>query len=180
MTHELIDAVGAALEIAGVGLLVGGVLFAFVRSLRAANRYARLRHDIGRAILLGLEVLVAADIVLSVTLAPTMDGLTVLATLVAGILTWYMVSPELALASLTAFFISELADWAIYSFTRRPLQTRILVSSLVAVPLDTVTFQYLAQYLSPAAFSTEVASKMVGVLIVWYLLRARAQTLKLS
>jgi queuosine precursor transporter len=103
-----------------------------------------------------------------------------LATLAAGILTWYMVDPALALASLAAFFISELADWAIYSFTKRPLQTRILVSSLVAVPLDTVTFQYLAQYLSPAAFSTEVVSKMIGVLIVWYLLRARRQTLKLS
>ncbi len=103
-----------------------------------------------------------------------------LATLVAGILTWYMVDPALALASLTAFFIAEMADWAIFSFTRRPLQQRILVSSLVAVPLDTLTFQYLAQYLTPAAFSTEVMSKAVGVLIVWYLLRARQQSLKLS
>lgn len=103
-----------------------------------------------------------------------------LATLAAGILTWYMVDPALALASLTAFFISEIADWAIYSFTKRPLQSRILISSLVAVPLDTLTFQYLAQYLTPAAFSTEMASKMIGVLIVWQLLRARAQSLKLS
>ena len=97
-----------------------------------------------------------------------------LATLVAGILTWYMVGPALALASLTAFFIAEMADWAIYSFTKRPLQSRILISSLIAVPLDTLTFQYLAQYLTPAAFSTEVLSKAVGVLIVWYLLRLRA------
>jgi uncharacterized PurR-regulated membrane protein YhhQ (DUF165 family) len=96
-----------------------------------------------------------------------------LATLVAGIITWYMVDPALALASLTAFFIAEMADWAIFSFTRRPLQSRILISSLVAVPLDTLTFQYLAQYLTPAAFSTEVLSKAVGVMIVWYLLRLR-------
>ena len=83
MTHELIDTLGAALEVAGVALLIGGPLFAFVRSARQGHgRYLRLRHDIGRAILLGLEVLVAADIVRSVTLAPTMDGLTVLATLV--------------------------------------------------------------------------------------------------
>ncbi len=82
MTHELIDILGAVLEVAGVGLLVGGLLFAGVRSLRATDRYSRLRHDIGRAILLGLEVLVAADIVRSVTLAPTMGGLTVLASLV--------------------------------------------------------------------------------------------------
>ena len=82
MNQELIETLGVALEFAGVGLLVGGMLFAALRSLRAADRYRQLRHDIGRAILLGLEVLVAADIVRSVTLAPTMGGLAVLATLV--------------------------------------------------------------------------------------------------
>ncbi len=97
-----------------------------------------------------------------------------LATLVAGIITWYMVDPFLALASLTAFAISETADWAIYSFTKRPLQSRILVSSLVSVPLDTISFLSLAGFLTAASFSTEVLSKAVGVLIVWYLLRQRA------
>ena len=97
-----------------------------------------------------------------------------LATLVAGIATWYMVDPFLALASLTAFAISETADWAIYSFTKRPLQSRILVSSLVSVPLDTVAFLSLSGFLTAASFSTEVLSKAVGVLIVWYLLRTRA------
>ena len=83
MTHELIDTLGAALEVAGVALLIAGLLLAFARSARQGQeRFLRLRHDIGRAILLGLEVLVAADIVRSVTLAPTMGGLTVLATLV--------------------------------------------------------------------------------------------------
>lgn len=83
MTHELIDTLGAALEVAGVALLIAGLLLAFARSTRQSQqRFLRLRHDIGRAILLGLEVLVAADIVRSVTLAPTMGGLTVLATLV--------------------------------------------------------------------------------------------------
>jgi uncharacterized membrane protein len=85
MTPALIDTLGAALEVAGVALLIAGLLLAFARSARTAQgtqRFLRLRHDIGRAILLGLEVLVAADIVRSVTLAPTMSGLTVLATLV--------------------------------------------------------------------------------------------------
>ena len=96
-----------------------------------------------------------------------------LATLLAGVVTYYMVDPMIALASITAFVLSEMADWAIYSFTKRPLQSRILISSLVAVPLDTLTFQYLAGYLTPAAFSTEVASKALGVAIVWYLLKLR-------
>jgi hypothetical protein len=111
MTHELIDTLGGALEVAGVALLIGGLLLALVRCLRSTlsvrpelvlrqddrsqdpstssgrtgdgmQRCRQLRHDIGHAILLGLEVLVAADIVRSVTLAPTMGGLAVLATLV--------------------------------------------------------------------------------------------------
>lgn len=96
-----------------------------------------------------------------------------LATLVAGIITYFMVDPAIAIASITAFILSEMTDWAIYSFTRKPLQQRILISSLVAVPLDTLAFQYLANYLTPAAFSMEVLSKAVGVFIVWYLLRLR-------
>jgi uncharacterized PurR-regulated membrane protein YhhQ (DUF165 family) len=97
-----------------------------------------------------------------------------LATLVAGIITYFMVDPAIALASITAFILSEMTDWAIYSFTKRPLQQRILISSLVAVPLDTLAFQYLANYLTPAAFTTEVLSKALGVFIVWYLLKLRA------
>jgi uncharacterized PurR-regulated membrane protein YhhQ (DUF165 family) len=96
-----------------------------------------------------------------------------LATLIAGIITYFMVDPGIAVASVTAFVLSEMADWAIYSFTRRPLQSRILISSLVAVPLDTLAFQYLAGYLTPAAFTTEVLSKALGVAIVWYLLKLR-------
>ena len=84
-----------------------------------------------------------------------------------------MVDPAIAIASVTAFMLSEMADWAVYSFTAKPIQERILISSLFAVPLDTLAFQYLADYLTPAAFTTEVASKALGVLAVWYLLRLR-------
>lgn len=38
-----------------------------------------------------------------------------------------------------------------------------------------MAFQHLAGYLTPAAFVTEVASKAVGVAIVWYLLRLRVK-----
>jgi len=48
-----------------------------------------------------------------------------------------------------------------------------LLSSLIAIPVDTLAFQYLAGYLTPAAFVTEVVSKAVGVAIVWYLLKLR-------
>jgi len=102
------------------------------------------------------------------------------ATAVAGGLTWFMVDPAIAAASITAFILSETADWGVYSFLRRPLSQRILVSSMIAVPLDTLAFQYLAGYLTPAAFVTEIASKAVGVVLVWYLLRARDRKLAIT
>jgi queuosine precursor transporter len=97
------------------------------------------------------------------------------ATLLAGIMTYYMVDPAIAIASLVAFVISETADWSVFSFLRKSIQSRILVSSLIAVPLDTVVFQHLAGYLTPAAFTMEVLSKAVGVFIVWQLLKMRVE-----
>jgi queuosine precursor transporter len=96
-----------------------------------------------------------------------------LATLLAGLPVWYFAGPGLAIASLVAFTLSELTDWGVYSFTKRPLQSRILLSSMLSVPVDTFVFQHLAGYLTPAAFVTEVLSKAVGVAIVWYLLKLR-------
>jgi hypothetical protein len=96
-----------------------------------------------------------------------------LATAAGGVITWFMVDPVIAAASITAFILSESADWGVYSFLRRPLSQRILISSLIAIPLDTLAFQYLAGYLTPAAFATEIASKALGVILVWYLLRLR-------
>lgn len=96
-----------------------------------------------------------------------------LATALAGIPVYLFAGPGLAIASLIAFALSELTDWAVYTWTKRPLQNRILLSSVLAVPVDTLAFQHLAGYLTPAAFVTEVISKAIGVAFVWYLLKLR-------
>ena len=67
-------------EVIGVGILAIGSLVAFVRFLVAGRTdrwrvaYGRLRNDLGRAILLGLEILIIADIVRTITLAPTITN----------------------------------------------------------------------------------------------------------
>ena len=85
--REFVEIAGTAAEIAGVVLIVGGLVIATVRyavNRRAvASPYQRYRQDLGRAILLGLEVLVAADIVRTVAFTPTMDSVLVLAMIVA-------------------------------------------------------------------------------------------------
>jgi uncharacterized membrane protein len=84
---EFVQIAGDAAEVAGVVLIIGGLVIASVRYVLSAkadglSRYQRYRHDLGRAILLGLEVLVAADIVRTVAFTPTMDSVIVLAIIV--------------------------------------------------------------------------------------------------
>jgi uncharacterized membrane protein len=80
---------GHVIELVGVSLLVAGALLAsaacLVRMLRGASftdAYHQLRADLGRAILLGLEFLVIADIIGTVAIEPTLHNLGVLAVIV--------------------------------------------------------------------------------------------------
>ena len=77
-------------EFVGVAVLLLGAIFAAVAfSRRLAHRatfqdaYHGLRADLGRAILLGLELLVIADIIGTVAIEPTLQNLGVLAMIVA-------------------------------------------------------------------------------------------------
>jgi uncharacterized membrane protein len=67
-------------EALGVGILIAGSVasvVAYVLDLRAGARraaYERLRANVGRTILLGLEVLIVADIVLTVAIDQTIES----------------------------------------------------------------------------------------------------------
>jgi uncharacterized membrane protein len=87
MMREFVELAAHAAEVAGVLVIIGGMVFAaarylFVRAGDALGRYKRCRHDLGRAILLGLEILVAADIISTVTLTPTLESVLVLGIIV--------------------------------------------------------------------------------------------------
>jgi uncharacterized membrane protein len=83
----IIEAVGEAIDIIGVVAIVVGVVYAIIdAALRGLRRvspvYTRFRRVLGRAILLGLELLVAADIIKTVAVTPTLDSVAVLAIIV--------------------------------------------------------------------------------------------------
>jgi uncharacterized PurR-regulated membrane protein YhhQ (DUF165 family) len=96
-----------------------------------------------------------------------------LAMLVGAALSYWMAGPAVAAASAAAFLVSELVDWAVYSFTGRPLSQRILLSSAVGTPIDSLVFLAGVGLLSPAGMAAMTASKMLGALIVWWLIRRR-------
>lgn len=83
-----IEIVGKAIDVIGVAVIaLGGVLavgFALGRLLRKQpDSYRLFRQQLGRAILLGLELLVAADIIRTVAVTPDLKSVGVLAGIVA-------------------------------------------------------------------------------------------------
>ncbi len=80
---QTIEAIGRIVDAAGVAVIAGGVaLVSFVALRRLTHRepdvYMSFRQQLGRAILLGLELLVAADIIRTVAVAPTIESVLVL------------------------------------------------------------------------------------------------------
>lgn len=88
MMHELIRFSIIALESSGLAVIIIGAVIssaAFLVRLRRDGfeaSYRSYRADLGRCILLGLEFLIAADILKSVLTDPTLAGLFVLAGIV--------------------------------------------------------------------------------------------------
>ena len=83
---EMVEGTGLAIDGAGVLVIVLGVLLATTRfavyGYRSPGGYRQFRQDLGRGILLGLEFLVAADIIRTVAVTPTLEGVLVLGLIV--------------------------------------------------------------------------------------------------
>src|SRR5262245_28560578 len=86
---QWVEYAATAIEVLAVVIIVAVILVATVLYLlrivtaRAdANTYKNYRHGVARALLLGLEILVAADVIRTVALAPTLQNVAVLGLLV--------------------------------------------------------------------------------------------------
>ncbi|BBF79603.1 VUT family protein [Asticcacaulis excentricus] len=101
----------------------------------------------------------------------------VIAALVVGLALSFLTSdPAVALGSTCAFAVSELIDWAIFTFVKRPLSQRVAISTAISSPIDSAVFYMIASISIPGIFNiwsltTSVLSKLVGVLVVYLVLR---------
>jgi uncharacterized membrane protein len=87
--HAFADQLAKLLELVGVAIIVGGIVLATAAFLRDGARtgdwrsaYPRYRSDIGRGILLGLELLVGADIISTITAPLSVESVGLLAAIV--------------------------------------------------------------------------------------------------
>jgi uncharacterized membrane protein len=89
-SRPLIDAIDQLFEVVGVlalvvGAFVAGWNYLAMLWLKPAERsmaYSTLRRGLGRAILIGLELLVAADIIRTVAIEPSLQNVAVLGLIV--------------------------------------------------------------------------------------------------
>jgi uncharacterized membrane protein len=97
LLREAVQWVTRIVEILGILIILIGALVALVRFAfgldardEGQDRISCLRSNLGRAILLGLEFLVAADIINTVAIEPTLDSVIVLAgiVLIRTFLSW--------------------------------------------------------------------------------------------
>lgn len=91
-----------------------------------------------------------------------------IAMLIGAFLSYMMANPYIAVASLVAFLVSETVDWGVYSFTKKPLNERILISSLISTPIDSAIFLIMIGNFSVLATTTMFMSKMFAALVIWY------------
>lgn len=84
--HQLVEMVALVIDVVGVVVIVAGLVLATLRFARrvskVADAYHQFRLDLGKGILLGLEFLVAADIIRTVAVVPTLQGVLVLGLIV--------------------------------------------------------------------------------------------------
>jgi uncharacterized membrane protein len=89
---DIAEVIAVTIEVLGVVVIAGGVVvFTIIgaaglmrrRSTASSGLYRTYRRRIGRSTLLGLEILVAGDIIRTVALTPTLQDLGVLGGIVA-------------------------------------------------------------------------------------------------
>lgn len=96
---QIIEWVGQALDVVGVAIIAIGMAYGAAQYVlqmcqgKAGEGYAAFRLYLVRALLLGLEVLVAADVIRTVAVSPTLSSVGVLAAIVAirTFLSWSLI-----------------------------------------------------------------------------------------
>ena len=82
-----IEYIAKAIEVLGIAVIVIGTLIALFNYIlhfkkERGSYYSSVRQELGKCILLGLEILVAADIIATVVTEPTMNRVLTLAIVV--------------------------------------------------------------------------------------------------
>jgi len=97
----------------------------------------------------------------------------ILAMILGVVISYCFADKSMAIASVCAFAVAETIDWVIFTFTGKPLSQRLLLSSAISAPADSFVFLAIYGPLNIAGILVLTSSKVLGVLLVWYVWRKR-------
>jgi queuosine precursor transporter len=105
------------------------------------------------------------------------------AIIVGGAVSGFVAPPALVVASVTAFLLSEIADFAVYTpLQAKRLITAVIASSIVGLVIDSIVFLYLA-FGSLDYLAGQVVGKgwmiLLAIPVIWWL-RDRDQRLQIQ
>ena len=98
------------------------------------------------------------------------------AMLLGCVLSYFLADKTVALASVVSFFVGELIDWSIFTYTKKPLSQRLLSSSLICAPIDSIVFLYMVGQLNWVGLIVLTLSKALGIYAVWFTWRYKSKS----
>lgn len=143
--QQIIEAVGRFMDFAGVAVMVVGAVVSIPMALRGYHPrrpnpvtdnksvYRSYRQLLGRSILLGLELLVAADIIRTVAITPTFESVGVLAIIVL-IRTFLSFSLELEITGQWPWQKEDLSEDGARGRRQKPESAALYYEGFMASP----------------------------------------------
>ena len=96
----------------------------------------------------------------------------------ASIITFFL-NWQVALASVSAFLVSESVDWYAYRVLKKDFVWRVLISNLVSCPLDSLIFVGLAfGVIWPVIWGQALLKYLSGLLVLPFILACRRKEAK--
>jgi uncharacterized PurR-regulated membrane protein YhhQ (DUF165 family) len=87
---------------------------------------------------------------------------------IATVLSYFLADPFVAMASAAAFAVAEIVDYGVYTFSKhKAFHNRILLSSIISTPVDTVVFLYGISAFTVGTFALMVGAKLVAAVAIW-------------
>jgi len=98
----------------------------------------------------------------------------IFAMLFGAAVSYFFADKTMAIASVAAFSVAETIDWAIFTFTKKPLSQRLFWSAAISAPIDSIIFLSIYGPLNAEGVLVLCLSKTLGVVLVWLIWRRRS------
>ena len=89
------------------------------------------------------------------------------------LISWWLGDPVVVVASVTSFAVSELLDYTIFTITKKPFHQRVVISSFIAVPVDSFIFLHMIGFASWGSIIAMSLSKFAASAVLYVIYESR-------